>query len=192
MATTRATVRWLVEGPPATGWQQLRPSTDRQPRAALRGARGLPEQAALLSSRRAQAPGLVIAGVPDGGGHLRRPRSVGLGGWHARALEPPRDRERPWRGGEAVLLPGAEALSHMVQFLEGWSCRWRLYASAGDGIGSARRPTPHRRGPQPGRGPRHTPTHQRSGPCRSGGELLPPTFAASWIDAANGRTEAAW
>ena len=127
-------------------------STDHQPRATLRGARGLPEQGAVLCSRGTQAPCLVPAGVTDRRRHIRRTRCLGLGRRHARAAEPSRDGHP-----DVLAAGGLDARCRGCRAPDGTPPGDRLVAARARtraGPGAARRPPSYRSRSQPARRPR--------------------------------------
>ena len=183
-----ATVRWLVDGPPATGWQQLRPRPiiNLEPPYEGHVAYQSKEPFSAAEVRKRLAWSLLVspmAGVTYGG--------HGVWDWgdgtHEPLNHPGTGIPMAWR--LAVSMPGAEDVGHLMRLLQGidW---WRL------------EPAPELVREQPG-GQRHI------GAARSPEgdlavvyvpedrlvslrrELLPPAFSATWIDAATGQTQEA-
>ena len=119
-----ATARWLVEGPPATGWQTLtaRPIINLEPpyEGHIAYQSGLPISAALVRTRLAWS--LLVsptAGVTYG--------AHGVWGWDdgtsAPENHPASGIPLPWQ--QALRMEGAEEIVHLGAFLDGieW---WRL------------------------------------------------------------------
>jgi hypothetical protein len=119
-----STVDWLVAGPPATGWQELRPrpviNLEPPYEGHLGYQSGLPFDA--TDVRRRLAWSLLVAptaGVTYGG--------HGVWGWDDGTTTPQNHPRTgvplPWR--EALLMEGAEQMVHLRAFLDGieW---WRL------------------------------------------------------------------
>ncbi len=181
-----ATVRWLVEGPPATGWQQLRsrPIVNLEPPYEGHVAYQSKRPFSAADVRKRLAWSLLVspmAGVTYGG--------HGVWDWgdgtHEPLNHPGTGVPMAWR--QAVLMPGAEGLGHMVRLLEAidW---WRLV------------PAPELVAAQPG-GRRHIAAarspegdlvvvyipEDRSVSLRQ--EQLPQASIAAWIDAANGQEQ---
>ena len=168
-----ATVRWLTEGPPASGWQALRPRPIVNLEPPYEDHIGYQSQRRFTADdvRRRLAWSLLVsptAGVTYGG--------HGVWGWDDGTTVPENHPTtgvaKPWR--EALHLDGAEQMRHLAA-LFGSHRLVATRARPGAGGGAAGRPSARRRlaqrGGRPGPrlragGPRdHAPAGTSSGPA---------------------------